>query len=290
MASVKRDISAPERLQLDRAETVEDHAASTSSSEKSSSRASSSTPETPQDESFKCSGHAERSLKRMDEFLQANQLTDITLLAGSEHIPAHRLVLSASSSYFAAMFGGGLRESSQTEVEMHDVTEACGLFLEKRLHPSNCIGISLFADTQNCLGLLEKARTYTAEHFMEVVGHQEFLQLGAEQVGCLLACNDLNVPSEQDILQALVSWVKHSPETRQENVGALLAHVKLPLLSPSFIADHVEAEPLFANDNQCRELVMEAMKFHLLPERRATLASPRTCPRKSTVGSMEKNP
>lgn len=31
---------------------------------------------------------------------------------------------------------------------------------------------------------------------------------------------------------------------------------------------------------------MEAMKYHLLPERRPMLQSPRTKPRKSTVGSL----
>lgn len=53
-----------------------------------------------------------------------------------------------------------------------------------------------------------------------------------------------------------------------------------------FIADHIEGESLFNEDAQCQQLVMEAMKYHLLPERRATLASPRTRPRKSTVGSL----
>lgn len=31
---------------------------------------------------------------------------------------------------------------------------------------------------------------------------------------------------------------------------------------------------------------MEALKYHLLPERRSTLQSPRTKPRKSTVGVL----
>lgn len=31
---------------------------------------------------------------------------------------------------------------------------------------------------------------------------------------------------------------------------------------------------------------MEAMKYHLLPERRSMLQSPRTKPRKSTVGAL----
>ena len=41
---------------------------------------------------------------------------------------------------------------------------------------------------------------------------------------------------------------------------------------------------LFKEDRECQELIMEALKYHLLPERRLSLQSPRTKPRKSTVG------
>ncbi len=51
-----------------------------------------------------------------------------------------------------------------------------------------------------------------------------------------------------------------------------------------FIADHVETNVLFKEDRECQELIMEALKYHLLPERRLSLQSPRTKPRKSTVG------
>lgn len=53
-----------------------------------------------------------------------------------------------------------------------------------------------------------------------------------------------------------------------------------------FIADYIETEPLFKEDRTCQELIMEAMKYHLLPERRPMLQSSRTHPRKSTVGVM----
>lgn len=52
-----------------------------------------------------------------------------------------------------------------------------------------------------------------------------------------------------------------------------------------FIVDHIESKPLFTDDD-CRKLMMEAFKYHLLPERRSALLSPRTCPRKSTVGAL----
>jgi kelch-like protein 1/4/5 len=53
-----------------------------------------------------------------------------------------------------------------------------------------------------------------------------------------------------------------------------------------FIADQVETDPLFRDDRECQELIMEAMKYHLLPERRLSMQSPRTKPRKSTVGML----
>ncbi|XP_059483530.1 kelch-like protein 5 [Neocloeon triangulifer] len=280
--------------------------------------------ESPQDENFRCSDHAERSLQRMENCLQNQQLTDVVLCVGERRISAHRLVLSACSEYFAAMFSSGLRESFQTEIELQDidpdclqelvhycytgcldlkeetvelmlatssllqipqVTDACSKFLEKRLHPSNCIGIALFADTQNCPCLLEKAHNFTTEHFMEVIGNQEFLQLDANSFAKLLASYELNVPNEEDVVNALITWAKFAPETRQENISKLLENVKLSLLSPSFIVDHIESEPLFSHDPKCNELIMEAMKYHLLPERRS-ISSARSRPRKSTVGKL----
>ena len=53
-----------------------------------------------------------------------------------------------------------------------------------------------------------------------------------------------------------------------------------------FIADHVETNPLFKDSKECQSLIMEALKYHLLPERRSSFQSPRTKPRKSTVGIM----
>lgn len=53
-----------------------------------------------------------------------------------------------------------------------------------------------------------------------------------------------------------------------------------------FLTDHIGTNALFREDRACQELVMEALKYHLLPERRSALQSPRTHPRKSTVGTL----
>uniref|UniRef100_A0A671MZ71 Kelch-like protein 5 n=1 Tax=Sinocyclocheilus anshuiensis TaxID=1608454 RepID=A0A671MZ71_9TELE len=230
-----------------------------------------------------------------------------------------RLVLSSVSDYFAAMFTSDVREAKQEEIKMEGVdpdalwvlvqyaytgvytiesllsaacllqlsavVQACCSYLMKQLHPSNCLGIRSFADAQGCLDLHKVAHNYTMEHFMEVMRHQEFLLLPACEVEKLLASDDMNVPEEESVVTALLSWVRHDASSRQSQLPALLTHIRLPLLKPQFLAD-MEANPLLRDSVECQRLVMEAMKYHLLPERRPLLQSPRTRPRKATVGAL----
>lgn len=109
----------------------------------------------------------------------------------------------------------------------------------------------------------------------------------------LLSSEDLNVSSEQHIFHALMSWIHYEPENRNEHIARLLALVKLPLLEPSFLVDNVESA--VGSDPACQKLIMDAMKWHLLPERRVQMANNWTRPRKATlgkvlvVGGMDKN-
>lgn len=109
----------------------------------------------------------------------------------------------------------------------------------------------------------------------------------------LLSSDDLKVISEQNIFEALMCWVQHNTANRKTYVARLLALVKLPLLEPAFLADHVENA--VGSDPACQKLIMDAMKWHLLPERRQQMMSSATRPRKSTlgkllvVGGMDKN-
>jgi hypothetical protein len=46
-------------------------------------------------------------------------------------------------------------------LQLTAVVDACCSFLMKQLHPSNCIGIRLFADAQGCMDLLKVAHNFT---------------------------------------------------------------------------------------------------------------------------------
>ncbi|XP_036106120.1 kelch-like protein 1 isoform X2 [Molossus molossus] len=236
----------------------------------------------------------------------------------------HRLVLSSVSDYFAAMFTSDVCEAKQEEIKMEgidpnalwdlvqfaytgclelkedtienllaaacllqlpQVVEVCCHFLMKLLHPSNCLGIRAFADAQGCIELMKVAHSYTMEHIMEVMRNQEFLLLPAEELHKLLASDDVNVPDEETIFHALMMWVKYDMQRRCSDLSMLLAFIRLPLLPPQILAD-LENHALFKNDLECQKLILEAMKYHLLPERRTLMQSPRTKPRKSTVGTL----
>lgn len=55
--------------------------------------------------------------------------------------------------------------STSALLQFNSVVADCSAFLVKRLHPSNCIGISRFADSQGCLELQGVANDFVS------VGH-----------------------------------------------------------------------------------------------------------------------
>lgn len=70
------------------------------------------------------------------------------------------------------------------------------------------------------------------EHFTEVIKNQEFLLLPANEIAKLLSSDDINVPDEEAIFQALMMWVRHDLQNRQRDLGMLLSYIRLPLLPP----------------------------------------------------------
>ncbi|XP_014235345.2 kelch-like protein 5 [Trichogramma pretiosum] len=269
--------------------------------------------------------HNEVCMRTMEDYFYKEQLTDVVLVAGEKRIPAHRLVLSANCEYFAAMFTNSLRETFENTIELKDVdgnalwtviryfysgkieleeenveavlatasllqlthiVDISCKFLIKQFHPSNCLGIRRFADLYGCSELLEAATSYTNDHFMEVIKNQEFLTLTVDDLASLLGSDDLNTSSEEHVFHALLKWLEHDLNERKQHASRLLGLVKLPLLSPSFLADHVENNEIFQEQRSSQVLIMEALKYHLLPERRSIMQSNRTRPRKATVGHL----
>jgi kelch-like protein 2/3 len=233
-------------------------------------------------------------------------------------IPAHRMVLASCSPYFYAMFTSfEEREKDRVTIQdvdpmalqqivsyvytgqisitedtvqnllpaanllqLSDVKEACSDFLKSQLHPSNCLGIRAFADLHGCLDLLAAADLFIQFHFSEVVEGEEYIALTAPQVAALISSDKLTVPSEEKVFECVLSWVNNDQERRREHVPMLMEHVRLPLLSQDYLVHRVDEDNHLLRAPKCKDLLIEALKFHLLRgEQKATFASPRTKPR-----------
>ncbi|XP_013781299.2 kelch-like protein 17 [Limulus polyphemus] len=261
------------------------------------------------------SDHQAAAFTALHDMREKGQLCDVTLIVDDRSIVAHKVVLSACSAYFHAMFNNEMAEKHQAAVTLHDidggalslliefaytgevlitednvqallpaasllqvasVREACCRFLFRQLHPSNCLGIRSFADAHYCEELHQKSHKYVLQNFKEVSLGEEFLVLPFKEVSDLVSCNELNVTSEEDIYSAVISWVKYDIEYRKQYLDQLLKYVRLPLVRREFLLRKVGEEPLVRESQKTKDLLIEAMKYHLMPEHRSTMTGVRT--------------
>lgn len=263
--------------------------------------------------------HPRFTLEAISLLRKHRELCDVVIIVGSKKIFAHRVILSACSPYFHAMFTGELAESRQTEINIRDIDEramellidfcytshivveesnvqtllpaacllqlgeiqeTCCEFLKRQLDPSNCLGIRAFADTHACRDLLRVADKYTQHSFPDVMESEEFLLLPVNQLIDIISSDELNVTSEEQVYTAVMSWVKYNIPERRAMLSQALQNVRLPLLSPKFLVGTVGADILVKSDEACRDLVDEAKNYLLLPQERPLMQGPRTRPRK----------
>ena len=258
--------------------------------------------------SFHClelSGNMQRNL----QYLRANiDLCDVTLVAGGREFRAHRVVLASSSPYFCAMFTNEHLESKQNRIilkqiepstlevlldfvytssldiseknvqnllagasllQLVPVVEACCDFLQARLDPDNCIGISVFADMHGCRLLSDSSRRFAREHFSETSHSEEFLSASMSTLQEIISSEDLHVQKEEDILDAVLRWFHHDEMKREREVSSLLQFVKLPLIPWKTIKELILSDHRISSYPQTQELITQAKNFQRLPDQPA---------------------
>jgi len=154
--------------------------------------------------------------------------------------------------------------------------------LRSQLDPSNCLGIRAFADTHSCTELLQIADKYMQSNFVDVVESDEFLLLPVQELNEIIAHDELNVKSEEQVYQAVMKWIRHDVDERKEYISQLMQHVRFPLIDIKYLITKIGADPLIKHNQVCRDLIDEAKDYHLLPQDRP-VGSARTKQRKQFV-------
>ncbi len=266
-----------------------------------------------------------QTFARMHQLWEEQKLCDVLLDVEGKEIHAHRLVLAASSNYFYSMFVRDMMESRQDRIELKGVDaeamtklvdfaystkleittanvqslmtaaslfdfpavfHATATFLASQLHPTNCIGIRMFAKSHGSEALIKASSVYFREHFQDAINSEEFVNIAAEDFADLLDSPLVNVRSEEDVYHAVELWLAHNPEERKDTLSLILSKIRLPLLSPTFLTQVVEANPYIKKSLDCRDLIDEAKNYHLMPDTYRHSTEEKYQPRKSTVGLL----
>ncbi|XP_050081459.1 kelch-like ECH-associated protein 1B isoform X2 [Anopheles aquasalis] len=247
-------------------------------------------------------------LKMMFMMRSHHMLTDVALEVEQETFNAHKVVLSAASPYFKAMFTGGLKECEMERVKLQgvcptamarilffmytghirvteltvcqllpaatmfqvpSVIDACCEFLERQLDPTNAIGIANFAEQHGCEKLRQKANQFIERNFTQICREEEFLQLSVIQLICLIRKDELNVQGERDVYDAVLKWVKYDEDNRYPRMEHILSAVRCQLLTPSFLKEQMKNCEVLRKAPGCREYLAKIFQDLTLHKRPA---------------------
>lgn len=241
----------------------------------------------------------------MKRLRENSDLCDVTLCVDREEFKAHRLVLAACSPYFNAMFTNQHLESSSSKVELNgveggalgtliefaytsslvicqetvqgimaaanhlqitDVVDACCNFLMDQVDVENCLGIAAFAEMLSCQQLQSCSWQFALENFQEVCWAEEFLSTPIFLLKRLLKSENLNVSSEEDVLDCVLRWYGHDREARSISLPNILRYVKLPLVSWALLNERLLADPLLSSKEDFHFLIARARQLQSYSE------------------------
>ncbi|XP_057273499.1 kelch repeat and BTB domain-containing protein 12 [Pezoporus wallicus] len=243
--------------------------------------------------------HSLTLLEQVKRMKESAEIIDVVLVAEGEKFPCHKVVLAAFSPYFKAMFTCGLVECTQREVVLYDISaesvavlltymysaelhltnhnvqtvalaayfmqmeevfSPCQKYMMDHMDASNCVGIYYFASHIGAEDLSDQARKYLYQHFAEVSLQEEILEIEFQQLLTLIKSDDLNISREENILDLVIRWVKHSRKSREEHLIELLKQVRLVLVSPSFLLEARKRNTMILCNSECNDMFEEALK------------------------------
>ncbi|KAL3874657.1 hypothetical protein ACJMK2_037639 [Sinanodonta woodiana] len=253
---------------------------------------------------FRHESHDSILMREMKKLYDENLLIDVTLSVEEFEISCHKNVLASLSPYFRLMFTLDLLESKQNRIELHGVDaksvkyiieyaytgklkitrsnaqnllaatslfqilpvqRACARFMETQLDVQNCVGIHYFAHIHSCYDLKQKARECIEKYFSQVCKCEEFMSLSYDKVREIIMSDELNVESEETVLDSVIDWVKHNERDRKYYVGELLPHVRLGLVSSKYVKQQILENSLFQKDDVCQSLIRDFLDFEARP-------------------------
>nr|CAB3259386.1 kelch-like protein 12 [Phallusia mammillata] len=93
------------------------------------------------------------------------------------------------------------------------------------------------------------------------------MDLPENEIQMFLKSDKIKVETEDVLFTALVNWTNHNLPKRQEAFPKLFGLLRLQSVTKQFLSNTVRKEKLVRDSTTCRDLVEDAMHFHIEPER-----------------------
>ena len=256
-------------------------------------------------EKMTCKDFKDELLDKLNELRETNVLCDTTIRAKGQDFAAHKCVLSAASAYFRALFTSQMKETKNNMVELHEAKSTtvsdvlqfiytgevsidssnvqdlamiadyliipslktkASLFLQGSMDASNCLALESFACQYNCKSLQQAAVTFKCENFVAVTKSEDFRTCGVEKVKEMICMDEINVSEEDEVYEAVISWIKHDLPSRECLLPELLKCVRLFSVS-KYSLRRILDEELVSKNLACTRLIINALDFCLFPDR-----------------------
>ncbi|XP_066285876.1 kelch repeat and BTB domain-containing protein 8-like [Branchiostoma lanceolatum] len=237
-------------------------------------------------------------LGAVGDLQEAGVLQDVVLEVEDRRFPCHRLVLSAASPYFRAMFTNDMAESRQKTVvlqgldagmfgellsyiysgtlhvsldkvqplyqaadllQLDYVRDTCSSYMAMNVEHSTCVDLYKFADTFSVEIARKHCLQWIFKHFAEVASSEEFCSLSVNQLTEIIGQDELDVKEETTVWEAVVRWVQHSREDRLHHLPSILPHIRFNLLTSDDTAAILE-HPMVREDPRSSEVIRNVVQ------------------------------
>ncbi|KAJ1621265.1 hypothetical protein T492DRAFT_1071711 [Pavlovales sp. CCMP2436] len=279
---------------------------------------------------FECKLRLDLQSLYEDGLLTDVQLT-VCLGAGhpSKTFLCHRAILAASSSYFKACFTSckevGMGEVTLNDVDpslfedivrlcyggpitlsranvvglMHaatfygigDLRADCASFFQQPLEVAAYYELLDMSYSIRCPSAQQLCIRALAKDFSAAISDPAFPYISVESLKGMLEDPALSVPSEEEVLRALIIWVEHNLSSTQQaqaqgserqpaavDVDELLQLVRWPWLSTAVLCGVQERHQCLASSPTLERMLLQAFRFHALPaEQRTALVQSGGC-------------